>query len=111
MLGMIFFAYIIDGFPFYVEVLTPPCMITALTDVYIHIVVFSVWLAYKESSWISVVLWILLLVCFSSIGICLYIFRELFYLSPGEPVSLILFSKTNRDMKSSDPLLLVHSDV
>ncbi|KAI3762039.1 hypothetical protein L1987_52462 [Smallanthus sonchifolius] len=95
MLGVTIYAYIIDGFPFFVEVLTP-CTITALTDVYIHIVVFSVWIAYKESSWISALFWILLLVCFSSIAICIYIVRELFYLSPGQPISLILFNNSNR---------------
>ncbi|KAM0062689.1 hypothetical protein Hdeb2414_s0003g00082701 [Helianthus debilis subsp. tardiflorus] len=94
-LGLIIYAFAIDGFPFYVELLTP-CMITALIDVSIHIVVFSVWIAYKESSWTSAVFWIILLVCFSGIGICVYIVRELFYLSPGEPVSLILFNKRNR---------------
>ncbi|MFS7982887.1 hypothetical protein Hanom_Chr11g00968041 [Helianthus anomalus] len=80
MLGLIIYAFAIDGFPFYVELLTP-CMITSLIDVSIHIVVFSVWIAYKESSWTSAVFWIILLVCFSG------------------------------DTRSSDPLLMVHSVV
>ncbi|XP_076916296.1 uncharacterized protein LOC143575949 isoform X2 [Bidens hawaiensis] len=64
LLALIIYAYIIDGSPFYLEVLTP-CMIASSVDVCIHIVVFSVWITYKESSFISSVFWILVLVCLS----------------------------------------------
>ncbi|KAJ0507144.1 hypothetical protein HanIR_Chr11g0503111 [Helianthus annuus] len=92
------------------EVLTP-CMITAIIDISIHTVVYSVWIAYKETSWISAVFWIIVLVCFSSIGLFVYILRELFSVSPEQPLSVILFNKTNRDTPSSDPLLTEHTDV
>ncbi|KAK9047922.1 hypothetical protein SSX86_033116, partial [Deinandra increscens subsp. villosa] len=92
MLGLIIYVYITIGFPFYVELLSP-CMITLLIDVYNHTVVFSMWIAYKESSWISALSWIVLVVCFSGVGTCVYIVRELFYLSPGQPISLILFNR------------------
>ncbi|XP_076937877.1 uncharacterized protein LOC143605768 [Bidens hawaiensis] len=107
LLGLIIYAYSVLGFPFYAEVLTP-CMITALVCFHVHIVVFSVWIAYKESSWTGAVLWILGLVCFSGFGICVYLVRELSYLSPEQPVFFILFNKNNRDMTSSDPLLVKH---
>ncbi|KAF5779959.1 hypothetical protein HanXRQr2_Chr11g0466681 [Helianthus annuus] len=110
LLGVIIFAYITDGSPFHMEVLTP-CMITAIIDISIHTVVYSVWIAYKETSWISAVFWIIVLVCFSSIGLFVYILRELFTLSPEQPLSVILFNKTNRDRPSSDPLLNEHTDV
>nr|GEU91900.1 uncharacterized protein [Tanacetum cinerariifolium] len=110
MIGASIYAFIRDGSPFHMEVFTP-CMITLLIDVNIHIVVFSVWIAYKESSWITAFFWILLLSCFGSIGVCAYILRELFCLSPEQPIYLILFSKSNRNVQSSDPLLMAHTGV
>ncbi|XP_076947971.1 uncharacterized protein LOC143620073 [Bidens hawaiensis] len=105
LLALIIYAYIVDGSPFYVEVLTP-CMITASADTCIHIVVFSVWITYKESSLISSVFWILVLVCFSGIGICVYLVRELFSLSPEQPVFFILFNKNNRQIQEIPSLSL-----
>nr|XP_043624351.1 uncharacterized protein LOC122595935 [Erigeron canadensis] len=110
MLGILIYAFMIDGMPFHMEVLTP-CMITGLIDIHIHVVVFSVWIIYKESSWISSVFWILSVVCFGSMALCVYIARELLHLSPEQPVSFILFNQSSRDMMSSDPLLTEHSDV
>ncbi|XP_076923569.1 uncharacterized protein LOC143585742 [Bidens hawaiensis] len=101
LLGLIIYAYSVLGFPFYAEVLTP-CIITVLVDIYVHIVVFSVWIAYKESSWTSAVLWILVLVCFSGFGICFYLVRELSYLSPEKPVFFILFNKNTVTVKEED---------
>ncbi|KAJ9545970.1 hypothetical protein OSB04_025677 [Centaurea solstitialis] len=97
LLGTSIYALIIDGSPFQPKVLRP-CLVTTLIDVSIHVVVFWVWVAYKESSWISAFFWIILLACFRSIAICVYIVRELFYLSPEQPISLIIFSKRNRQV-------------
>ncbi|GKB03538.1 hypothetical protein Tco_0831681 [Tanacetum coccineum] len=59
MKGALVYAFVGDGTPFHMEVLTP-CMITALTDInIIHIVVFSAWITYKESSWITAFFWAL----------------------------------------------------
>nr|XP_043624342.1 uncharacterized protein LOC122595925 [Erigeron canadensis] len=110
MLGILIYAFMINGMPFHMEILTP-CMITGLIDIHIHNVVFTVWILYKESSWINAVLWILSVVCFGSVALCVYIARELFHLSPEQHVSFILFNKRSRDLMSSDPLLREHSDV
>ncbi|XP_024971550.1 uncharacterized protein LOC112510384 [Cynara cardunculus var. scolymus] len=110
LLGTFIYTLIVDGSPFQSKVFTP-CMIATLTDIYIHVVVFSVWVAYKESSWTSAFFWMVLLVCFRSIATCAYIVRQLFYLSPQQSVSCIIFSKSNRDLQSRDPLLVPHSDV
>ncbi|GKA51444.1 reverse transcriptase, RNA-dependent DNA polymerase [Tanacetum coccineum] len=40
-----------------------------------------------------------------------YVIRELFYLSPEQPVSRILFNQRNRDLMTSDPLLTGHINV
>ncbi|CAL5048416.1 unnamed protein product [Urochloa decumbens] len=52
-----------DGLPFRKELLTP-WMAATLIDFYINIFAISVWVAHKESSWISTAIWIILLICF-----------------------------------------------
>nr|XP_043614260.1 uncharacterized protein LOC122586326 [Erigeron canadensis] len=99
------FAWITDGSPFRAQVFSP-CMVTLLIDLCIQAVVYSVWIGYKESSWINAFFWILCIVCFGSIGLCGYIVRELYYLTPGQPVYFIFFNTSNRDVMLSDPLLL-----
>ncbi|GJV39152.1 RNA-directed DNA polymerase, eukaryota [Tanacetum coccineum] len=100
MLGVLICAIIFDGSPFQVQVLTP-CMITSFFDIHIHIVVFSLWIAYKESDWINAVVWILLLISFRSFALSVYVIRELFYLSPEQPLSRVLFNQKNRDLMTN----------
>nr|KAJ0213253.1 hypothetical protein LSAT_V11C400163430 [Lactuca sativa] len=42
----------------------PMCMIATTTDFYFCIVIVAVWIAYKESRWISAFFWILSLLSF-----------------------------------------------
>ncbi|CAI9301764.1 unnamed protein product [Lactuca saligna] len=108
MLGTFIYVLIVDRSPFNASVLSR-CMMATTTDVYFCIVTIAVWIAYKESSWISAFFWILSLLCFGGIATCVYILREFFYLSPQQPLSAILF--TNKDLLSSDPLLMAHTNV
>ncbi|KAL7584670.1 hypothetical protein Lser_V15G44483 [Lactuca serriola] len=66
MLGTFIYVLIVDGSPFRTQVFST-CMIGTLTDFYFNVVALSVWVGYKESSWISAFLWILSLICFGSI--------------------------------------------
>nr|XP_043615475.1 uncharacterized protein LOC122587387 isoform X2 [Erigeron canadensis] len=95
MLGTLLYTIIVDGSPFRAELYTP-WVVATLIDFYINVVALAVWVAYKESSWISAILWIFLTVCFGSIITCGYIVRQLFYLSADQAVSLILFRNNNR---------------
>ncbi|XP_052623267.1 uncharacterized protein LOC111906684 [Lactuca sativa] len=52
MLGTFIYVLIVDGSPFRTQVFST-CMIGTLTDFYFNVVALSVWVAYKESSWIS----------------------------------------------------------
>ncbi|KAJ7006358.1 hypothetical protein NC653_005648 [Populus alba x Populus x berolinensis] len=97
MLGTLIYTLITDGSPFRKELLTP-WMIATLIDFYINVVALSVWVAYKESSWISAFLWILLLICFGSITTCAYIVKQLLQLTSQDPVYLILFNRGNRQV-------------
>ncbi|KAI5597327.1 hypothetical protein BDE02_02G058600 [Populus trichocarpa] len=94
MLGTLIYTLITDGSPFRKELLTP-WMVATLIDFYINVVALSVWVAYKESSWISAFLWILLLICFGSITTCAYIVKQLLQLTSQDPVYLILFNRGN----------------
>lgn len=106
MLGTLIYTLIVDGSPFRAELYTP-WVVATLIDFYINVVALSVWVAYKESRWMITFLWILFLVCFGSITTCVYIVRQLFYLSPDQPIFLVLFRNNHRDLKSSDPPLMM----
>ncbi|KAL2324677.1 hypothetical protein Fmac_023735 [Flemingia macrophylla] len=89
MLGTLVYTIVTDGSPFRRELLTPWLSAT-LVDFYINIVALAVWVAYKESSWVSAAFWIILLICFGSIITCCYIVRELFQISCHDPAYLVL---------------------
>ncbi|KAA8537972.1 hypothetical protein F0562_027448 [Nyssa sinensis] len=95
MLGTLIYTLLTDGSPFRKELLTP-WMTATLVDFYINVVALSVWVAYKESSWISALVWIALLICFGSITTCAYIVQQLFQLSSQDPVYLVLLNSSNR---------------
>nr|KAJ0226827.1 hypothetical protein LSAT_V11C100040800 [Lactuca sativa] len=77
MLGTFIYVLIVDGstfnanvlsryhlkFPFYL-IYVKKCMIATTTDFYFCIVIVAVWIAYKESRWISAFFWILSLLSF-----------------------------------------------
>ncbi|XP_058218104.1 uncharacterized protein LOC131329061 isoform X3 [Rhododendron vialii] len=73
-------------------------MTATLIDFYINVVALSVWVAYKESSWLNAVIWIVLLICFGSITTCTYIVRQLFHLLSQDPVYLVLLKSSNRQV-------------
>ncbi|PWA35855.1 hypothetical protein CTI12_AA605220 [Artemisia annua] len=107
MLGIWIYLLIVYGSPFRAKVFTP-CMVGTLINFDANIGVLSVWIAYRESSWISAFIWIFLLVTNGSIITCLYIVWQLSHLSPLQPISLIIFN--TRGLLSSDPLL-AHDNV
>ncbi|CAI9271275.1 unnamed protein product [Lactuca saligna] len=109
MLGTFVYVLIVDGSQFHSQLFSA-CGIASWIDISFMIVTLSVWVAYKESSWISAFFWILSLVCFGSIGTCVYIVVQLFYLSPQQPVSLVLFNSNDKHLLSNDPLLMAHTN-
>ncbi|KAK9943696.1 hypothetical protein M0R45_009297 [Rubus argutus] len=95
MLGTLLYTLLTDGSPFRKELLTP-WMIATLVDFYINVAALSVWVAYKESSWITAVVWIILLICFGSITTCIYIVCQLWQLTSQDPICLALFKSGDR---------------
>ncbi|KAK6138831.1 hypothetical protein DH2020_027426 [Rehmannia glutinosa] len=97
MLGTLIYTIVTDGSPFRPELFTP-WLTATLVDFYINVITLSVWVAYKESNWMTGALWIILLICFGSISTCAYIVLQLFHLSSQDPIFLVLFSSTSRQV-------------
>ncbi|OWM85018.1 hypothetical protein CDL15_Pgr027805 [Punica granatum] len=95
MLGTLLYTIFTDGSPFRKELLTP-WMTATLIDFYINIAALSVWVIYKESSWISGFIWVLLLICFGGVSTCAFIVKELFQLTSQDPLYLVLLNNLNR---------------
>ncbi|WMV27159.1 hypothetical protein MTR67_020544 [Solanum verrucosum] len=94
MLGTLIYTIVTDGSPFRRDVFTPWLTATVI-DFYVGVVALSVWVAYKESSWLSAAFWIILIICSGSISTCAYIALQLFNLSSQDPVYLVLFSSSS----------------
>lgn len=99
MLATLIYTLLTDGSPFRKELLTP-WLSTTLIDFYVNVLVISVWVAYRESTYIGAILWIALLVCFGSITTCAYIVKKLFDISPQDPlhdpISLVLLRNDDK---------------
>ncbi|KAH0684807.1 hypothetical protein KY289_022559 [Solanum tuberosum] len=97
MLGTLIYILVTYGSPFHRDTFTP-WMSATLIDYFVIVIALSVWVAYKESSWLSAAFWIILSnLCGSTIA-CAYIALQLFSLSSQDPVYLVLFS-SNREEK------------
>ncbi|KNA12534.1 hypothetical protein SOVF_125080 isoform B [Spinacia oleracea] len=95
MLGTLVYTIITHGSPFNKELLTP-WLVATLIDFYINVAVLSVWVGYKEPSWLTRVIWIVLLICFGSIVTCGYVVRQFCLLSPYDPLYLVLLNNHHR---------------
>ncbi|KAL7619023.1 uncharacterized protein LOC111921475 [Lactuca sativa] len=105
-MGALIYTLIKDISGSYADAFTK-CFLANMIDLYIHAVMFAVWIAYKESSWIRASLWIISLLFFGSITLCVYIVRQLFSISPEKPASSIIFSSSD----ICEPLLAPHANV
>ncbi|KAK6792354.1 hypothetical protein RDI58_011435 [Solanum bulbocastanum] len=97
MLGTLIYILVTYGSPFHRDAFTP-WMSATLIDYLVIAIALSVWVAYKESSWLSAAFWIILIILFGSTITCAYIGLQLFSLSSQDPVYLVLFS-SNRQKK------------
>ncbi|CAF1927746.1 unnamed protein product [Brassica napus] len=107
MLGALVYTCLTDGSPFRMELLYP-WMVVLLVSFYINVAVLSVWVVYKESSWIIGILWVALLLSLGSFGTSVVIVVQLFRLSPLDPLYLVLVKNSNR---SGDMYERTHSAV
>ncbi|KMZ70149.1 hypothetical protein ZOSMA_1G01220 [Zostera marina] len=85
MLATLVYTLSIDGLPFRKELATP-WMVVTLIDFYINVSVISTWVSYKETNWLSALIWIVFFICLGSLTTCVYIVIQLFKLSSEDPL-------------------------
>ena len=73
---------------------TYPWFSATLYDFYCNVLILFCWIAYKETSWVSRVLWLVLLVAMGSPATALYVLIQIFKLKKGEGITALL-SKQN----------------
>jgi Protein of unknown function (DUF1475) len=67
-----------------------PWMTATIKDFYANTVVIFVWIAYKEQTMASRLVWLLLIVGLGSIAVTLYVLIQLFKLQPGDTPERVL---------------------
>ncbi|GAU13281.1 hypothetical protein TSUD_42350 [Trifolium subterraneum] len=100
MIGTLVYTLVTDGSPFRRELLTR-WMLATLAGFYINVLALTVWVAYKESSWICAVFWTILLICFGSVATCAYVVWQLFQISCYDPAYFILVKHNHRQARSN----------
>jgi predicted permease len=75
------------------EVATHPWFIATLFDTYFAFLTFYVWLAYKETSNLARVLWLLAVLLLGNIAMAIYLLRELFRLPANATMEDLLLRR------------------
>lgn len=75
------------------EVLTHPWFIATLFDTYFAFLTFYVWLAYKETSNLARVLWLLAILLLGNIAMAAYLLGELFRLPANATMEDLLLRR------------------
>jgi len=69
-------------------------MTATIWDFYSNVLVIYLWIVYKEKSWFSKVIWLVLLVCLGSIATMLYLIIQLFKLKQNEGIEALLIKQS-----------------
>ena len=75
------------------EVLTHPWFIATLFDTYFAFLTFYVWLAYKETSNLARVAWLVAILLLGNIAMAIYLLRELFRLPANATMEDLLLRR------------------
>lgn len=75
------------------EVLTHPWFIATLFDTYFAFLAFYIWLAYKETSNLARVLWLLAILLLGNIAMAIYLLRELLRLPANATMEDLLMRR------------------
>jgi len=73
--------------------LKDPWAVMTLYDAYFAFFFFYIWVFYKEENWISRIIWFLLIACFGTIAMSLYMLILLFTLKEGENIENLILRK------------------
>ncbi len=74
-------------------VVNEPWFQTTLVDFYFLVTILSVWVLYKEKTFLTAILWIITFICLGSIGVSLYVFLQFMGLKKGEGLEKVLLRK------------------
>jgi len=72
------------------EVYTHPWFIATLFDAYWGFITFSVWVCYKQSSWVARVAWFCAIMLLGNIAMSAYCLRELFVVPANARIADLL---------------------
>nr|GMD50147.1 uncharacterized protein LOC109151045 isoform X3 [Ipomoea batatas] len=103
MTAILIYTVITNGLPFRIQILSPPWMVAALIDFSINIFAIGAWIVYKESNWISAVLWLVLIMSWGSAPLCGYILLQFYKLSSKESMQDPVFYVLLRHGKMNKP--------
>jgi len=67
-----------------------PWAVATLYDAYFGFLTFWIWVAYKETTLWSRLLWLVLIMTLGNIAMSLYVLIQLFRLKPDQPVEALL---------------------
>jgi hypothetical protein len=67
-----------------------PWAVATLFDAYFGFITFYVWVAYKERSWATKIIWFLLIMGLGNIAMSSYVLIQLFQLRPEQPAFAVL---------------------
>ena len=68
-----------------------PWAVATLYDAYFGFLTFFVWVAYKERTHLSRLLWLVLILALGNIAMSLYVLIQLFRLKPDQPAEALLW--------------------
>lgn len=74
-------------------VVTHPWFIATLVDTYLAFFTFWLWVAYKESSWWSRLLWLLLIFALGNLAMAGYVLIQLMRLPAGAGIEALLLRR------------------
>lgn len=70
-----------------------PWAVATLWDAYFGFTTFWVWVAYKESSWVARIVWLILIYVLGNIAMSFYMLIQLFRLKPEEGMEALLLRR------------------
>lgn len=76
------------------EVATHPWFIATLVDTYLAFFTFWLWVAYKETGWISRLAWLVAIILLGNIAMAIYVLIKLFRLPADAPLEKLLLRQS-----------------
>ncbi len=71
-----------------------PWAVATLYDAYSGFTLYWLWVAFRERSWASRIVWFILIMALGNIATSAYLFWQLWRLQPGEPLQNVLVRRS-----------------